>query len=56
MPQIFTRVLTTPAVIAEMGHPGTPELVRLWAASPPPWLEIKEPALIEDIPSLGKKG
>jgi predicted nucleic acid-binding protein len=56
LPRLFTRVLTPPAVIAEMGHPDTPERVRQWAASPPEWLEIKEPAHIEDIPSLGKKG
>ena len=39
-----------------MSHPDTPELVRLWACSPPQWLEIKQPDLIEDIPSLGRKG
>jgi hypothetical protein len=49
-------VFTPPAVIAEMSHPDTPEQVRKWAASPPGWLEIKEPADIEDIASLGKKG
>lgn len=56
LPQLFTRVLTPPAVIAEMSHPDTPEAVRCWASSPPRWLGIKEPADIEDIPSLGKKG
>jgi predicted nucleic acid-binding protein len=56
LPQLFTRVLTPPAVIAEMSHPNTPEPVRRWASSPPPWLEVKEPAHIEDIPSLGRKG
>jgi predicted nucleic acid-binding protein len=56
LPQLFTRVLTPPAVIAEMSHPVTPEPVRRRAASPPRWLEIEEPAHIEDIPSLGRKG
>jgi predicted nucleic acid-binding protein len=56
LPLLFTRVLTPSAVIAEMSHPDTPEQVRQWAASPPGWLEIKEPAHVEDIPSLGKKG
>jgi predicted nucleic acid-binding protein len=55
LPQLFTRVLAPPAVIAEMSRPDTPELVRRWASSPPRWLEIKEPAQIEEIPSLGKK-
>ena len=56
LPRLFARVLTPPAVLAEMSHPDTPEPVRRWASSPPPWLEIKEPADIEDIPSLGKRG
>jgi len=56
LPQLFTRVLTPVAVIVEMSHPDTPEPVRRWASSPPEWLEIKQPAHIEDILSLGKKG
>jgi predicted nucleic acid-binding protein len=56
LPELFTRVLTAPAVIREMLHPDTPEAVRRWASSPPPWLEVKEPAQVEDIPALGKKG
>jgi len=56
LPQLFTRVFTPPAVIAEMSHSDTPEPVRRWAASPPQWLEVKKPAHIEDIPSLGRKG
>ena len=56
LPQLFSRVLTPPAVITEMSHPDAPEPVRRWAATPPRWLEIKEPAHIEDIPSLGRKG
>jgi hypothetical protein len=34
LPQVFTRVLTPVAVIAEMSHPDTPEPVRRWASSP----------------------
>ena len=56
LPRLFTRVLAPPAVLAEMSRPETPEPVRRWAFSPPEWLEVKEPAQIEDIPSLGKKG
>jgi len=44
LPQLFTRVLTPVAVIAEMSHPDTPEPVRRWASSPPEWLEIKHPS------------
>jgi len=56
LPQLYTRILTPPAVIAELSRPTTPEAVRLWVKSPPPWLEVQEPSVIEDIPSLGKKG
>ena len=55
LPKIFTRILVPSAVIEEMSHPATPETVRRWASTPPPWLEIKEPAQVEDIPALGKK-
>jgi uncharacterized protein len=56
LPQMFDRVLTAPAVLTEMSHPDTPVLVRNWAASPPGWLEVKDPTQVEDIPSLGRKG
>ncbi len=56
LPQMFRRVLAPPAVLAEMSHPDTPAAVRGWAAAPPPWLEVKEPTQVEDIPSLGRKG
>ena len=56
LPQIFDRVLTPPAVLAEMGHPDTPMAVRGWAAAPPQWLEVKDTTWVEDIPSLGRKG
>ena len=39
-----------------MSHPDTPVLVRHRAASPPGWLEVKDPTQVEDIPSLGRKG
>jgi predicted nucleic acid-binding protein len=54
---MFDRVLTARVVIdVEMSDPSTPEPVRRWAASPPRWLEVREPTHVEDIPSLGKKG
>jgi predicted nucleic acid-binding protein len=56
LPQLFRRVLTPPVVLAEMSHPEAPEPVRRWAGSPPPWLEVKQPLHIEDIPALGQKG
>ena len=54
LPLLYGRVFTPPAVIDEMKAPSTPEVVRRWAESPPAWLEILEPAVIEDIPRLGQ--
>ena len=57
LPQLFDRVVTARVVIEkEMSDPHAPELVRRWAASPPSWLEVKEPTRIEAIPVLGKIG
>jgi predicted nucleic acid-binding protein len=57
LPRIFDRVITARVVVEEeMADARTPEPVRLWAASPPGWLEILEPQQVEDIPSLGKRG
>lgn len=56
LPCLFDRVLIPPAVLDELNHPNTPEPVRRWAAALPPWVEVKQPAQVEDIPSLGKKG
>ena len=57
LPAMFDRVLTARVVIEkEMSDPSTPEPVRRWAASPPPWLEVRDPKHIEDIPSLGRAG
>jgi predicted nucleic acid-binding protein len=56
LPQLFARVLTPPVVLVEMSRPEAPEPVRRWASTPPPWLEVKQPLQIEDIPALGRKG
>jgi len=56
LPSLFDRVLVPPAVVDEMSRPEAPEAVRRWIAAPPAWLEIKQPAKIEEIPSLGRKG
>jgi predicted nucleic acid-binding protein len=57
LPRMFERVVTACVVIQqEMADPCTPEPVRQWVASTPPWLAILEPQRVEDIPSLGKQG
>ncbi len=57
LPRLFDRVITARVVVEqEMADPQTPEPVRLWAAHPPPWLEVMEARQVEEIPSLGKPG
>ena len=57
LPALFDRVLTARVIVEkEMNDPATPEPVRRWAASPPPWLEVRDPKHIKDIPSLGRAG
>lgn len=54
LPLIFSRVLTVPAVIAELSHRGSPEGVRAWAATPPPWLTVRSPASVNPSLNLGR--
>ncbi len=50
--RLYERVLTTPQVIDELLHPGTPELVRDWAAAPPNWLMIASPSHVSHLDHL----
>jgi len=50
LPALFGRVVAPRAVMAELGHPAAPAVVRAWAAAPPTWLEIREPTAVD--PSL----
>ncbi len=43
LPALYGRVLTPPAVAAELSHEGTPDMVRAWIAARPTWLEIRQP-------------
>jgi predicted nucleic acid-binding protein len=53
LPQLFDQVLVPPAVLLELSQARTPEPARLWAASPPTWLSIREPAHIDHSLNLG---
>ena len=53
LPQLFDQVLVPPAVLLELSQSRAPEPVRLWAASPPTWLSIREPAHIDHSLNLG---
>jgi predicted nucleic acid-binding protein len=53
LPILFDRVAAPPAVVAELSHHGSPRVVRDWVASPPAWLEILTPAIIDSALGLG---
>lgn len=43
LPDLYGRVVAPTAVLRELNHADAPELVRTWAAAPPPWLEVVRP-------------
>jgi predicted nucleic acid-binding protein len=55
LPQLFGTVLLPDAVHRELSHPLAPTLVREWAASLPPWVEVTPVNAIDDaaLDSLG---
>lgn len=54
--KLFGKIIIPEAVFTEMQHAGTPELVRLWIAAAPAWIEIKTPSPtnLERIKQLGR--
>ena len=44
LPALYGHVLIPPAVAKELNHQSTPESVRVWLATPPDWLEVRQPA------------
>ncbi|MFZ4574195.1 MAG: DUF3368 domain-containing protein [Phycisphaerales bacterium] len=53
LPTLYTRVVIPTAVHSELTHANTPAEVRLWAATPPAWLEVRRPSHVEPF---GRKG
>jgi predicted nucleic acid-binding protein len=53
LPVLFDRVVTPPAVIAELLHPRSPAPVQAWAGALPAWLEIISPAATDQTLGLG---
>jgi predicted nucleic acid-binding protein len=43
LPALYGRVLIPPAVVEELNHESTPDVVRAWLARRPNWLEIRQP-------------
>jgi predicted nucleic acid-binding protein len=50
---LFGRVYAPPAVIRELLHPRSPEVAREWADSPPEWLTVQGPTLLDPSLTLG---
>jgi predicted nucleic acid-binding protein len=43
LPRLYGRVIVPSAVVAELTHERTPELVRTWISSKPMWLDVQAP-------------
>jgi len=54
LPTLFGQVVVPPAVVSELAHPRSPLAFRDWMASPPSWLIVQSPSLID--PSLASIG
>jgi predicted nucleic acid-binding protein len=53
LPRLFGRVYAPSAVLKELSHPRSPQVVRTWARSPPEWLTVQEPTRIDPWLKLG---
>lgn len=52
LPKLFGEVLIPPAVAQELASPSRPQVVRCFAATPPTWLKVQRPSVIQPIPDL----
>jgi predicted nucleic acid-binding protein len=43
LPALYEQVAIPPAVLADLQHPHTPDLVRTWVSRRPAWLEVQRP-------------
>lgn len=50
LPTLYGRVIVPPAVITELNQERTPDLVRMWLANRPIWLEVQAPTELLDFP------
>src|SRR5215510_5576089 len=48
LPALYERVALPPAVLVDLQHSRTPQLVRAWAAHRPAWLEVRQPRQVLD--------
>jgi len=55
LPKLFEQVYVPPSVLAELTRLKTPDVVRVWAQSPPVWLSIVAPSgRLSSTASLGE--
>src|SRR5688572_6435560 len=52
LPTMFGQVAIPSAVAAELAQPNRTQAARDFIATAPPWLTVRDPAVIEDIPLL----
>jgi predicted nucleic acid-binding protein len=55
LPLLYGQVIAPAVVCEELQQPQTPEGVRHWIASPPPWLDVRPPQA-ENDPGLLRLG
>jgi predicted nucleic acid-binding protein len=49
LPTLFDRVVIPRAVAIELQHPQTPAVVRVWMATSPAWLDIRDVGTAPDV-------
>jgi predicted nucleic acid-binding protein len=52
LPKLFGHIVIPPAVAQELASPSRPQAVRDFAATPPPWLRIERPSIVQPIAEL----
>ncbi len=52
LPRLYGEVLTTPEVLGELCQGQFPVAVQQWANTPPPWLRIESPAMVQFLDNL----
>ena len=45
LPDLFTQVFVPTQVMSELRRTKTPDIVKLWASTPPSWLQVRTPVL-----------
>src|SRR5215212_6248550 len=53
LPLLYERVVVPQAVLTELQHPRSPREVRAWLATPPAWVEVRQPQQRTRLARLG---